>query len=288
MAGSVKERSDRVRPPTEMRTFLALIRATHPLPAIAVTALVGIVTAVRGADAATLGWVIASTGVGQASVGWSNDYLDRDRDAAAGRTDKPIVAGQVAADTMWIAALVALPASVLLSLPVGLPEAVIMLIAVSAAWAYNLGLKSTPFSWLPYAVAFGLAPAYIWRATGDWPPAWIVGGAALLGVGAHLLNVIPDLESDRTTALHGLPHRLGLRRSLFLACFILALTLALILIGGGAGPWTWPVAAIAVALIGAVAWADLMGRTRMGFRLAIAAAAAIVAVLVVSPSGLGG
>lgn len=251
------------------------------------TVLVGVVTAVRGADAATLGWVLASTAVGQASVGWSNDYLDRRRDAAAGRTDKPLVAGEVSARTVWIAALIALPVASALSLPVGLPEAAIMLVAVAAAWAYNLGMKSTVLSWLPYAVAFGLAPVYIWRATGESPPAWIVAGAALLGVGAHLLNVIPDLESDRAE-LNGLPHRLGLRRSLFLACLILALALTLVLAGAGTGPWSWLLAAAAAALIGAVAWADLRGRTRLGFRLAIGAAAAIVAVLVVSPSGLGG
>jgi 4-hydroxybenzoate polyprenyltransferase len=270
------------------RSFLALVRATHPLPAAAVTVLVGVVTAVRGADAATLGWVIASTVAGQESVGWSNDYLDRQRDEAAGRTDKPLVTGEVSAHTVWIAALVALPAGVLLSLPLGLPEAAIMLVAVVAAWAYNLGLKATALSWLPYAVAFGLAPVYVWRATGGRAPGWIVAGAALLGVGAHLLNVVPDLESDRGAELNGLPHRLGLRRSLFLACLILALTLALVLAGSGTGPWSWLVAAVAAALIGAVAWADLRGRTRLGFRLAIGAAAAIVAVLVVSPSGLGG
>ena len=270
------------------RTFLALVRATHPLPAVAVTVLVGVVTAVRGAEAATIGWVVASTAAGQASVGWSNDYLDRGRDAAAGRTDKPLVVGEVSARTVWIAALLALPTSVLLSVPVGLPEATIMLIAMLAAWAYNLGLKSSALSWLPYAVAFGLAPVYIWRATGDWPPAWIVAGAALLGVGAHLLNVVPDLESDRAAELNGLPHRLGLRRSLFLACLILALTLGLVLAGAGTGPWSWLVAAVAAALIGAVAWADLRGRTRLGFRLAVGAAAAIVAVLAVSPSRLGG
>jgi 4-hydroxybenzoate polyprenyltransferase len=270
------------------RSFLALVRATHPLPAAAVTVLVGVVTAVRGVDASTLGWVVASTAVGQASVGWSNDFLDRRLDASAGRIDKPLVAGDVSARTVWIAALVAFPASAALTLPVGLPEATIMLIAVLAAWTYNLGLKSTVLSWLPYAVAFGLAPVYIWRSTGDWPPEWIVAGAALLGVGAHLLNVVPDLESDRAAELNGLPHRLGLRRSLFLACFILALTLSLVLAGAGTGPWSWLVAAVAVALIGAVAWADLRGRTRLGFRLAIGAAAAIVALLVVSPSALGG
>src|SRR3712207_7375206 len=33
-----------------------------------------------------------------------------------------------------------------------------------------------------------------------------------LGVGAHLLNVLPDLEDDAATGVRGLPHVLGPRR----------------------------------------------------------------------------
>lgn len=160
-----------------------------------------------------------------------------------------------------------------------------MLAAILSAWAYNLGLEATPLSWLPYAVSFGLAPAYIWLATGDRPP-WVVAGGALLGVGAHLLNVIPDLEADRVGGVRGLPHRLGLRGTLLLASAILAAALVLVLAAGGAERWSWPAAALAGALIGAVVWAGLHGRTRLAFRLTIAASAAIVLVLVASPSGL--
>ncbi|HEX2025590.1 MAG TPA: UbiA family prenyltransferase [Actinomycetota bacterium] len=265
--------------------LVAALRATHPLPAAAVTGLVTLVTAVRGADAATIGWVAAATAAGQASVGWSNDYLDRHLDAAAGRLDKPLVAGEVPAGTIVALALVALPLSVALSFPVGLAPAVLMLAAVASAWSYNAGLKSTVLSWAPYAVSFGLAPAYIWRATGDRPPAWLLVGGALIGVAAHLLNVIPDLDRDRTT--RGLPHRLGLGGSLLLACAILIAALVLVLVAGRIGPWSWPAALLAGLLIAAVAWSGLSGRTHLSFRLAIASAAAIVLVLVVSPAGLG-
>jgi 4-hydroxybenzoate polyprenyltransferase len=267
--------------------ILGILRATHPLPAVAVTALVGLVTAVRGADAATLGWVVASTAAGQASVGWANDYLDRDVDAAVGRTEKPLVAGAVSPPTIFVLALIAFPLSFSLSLPVGLAPAVVMLMAASSALAYNAGLKSTALSWLPYAVSFGLAPVYIWLATGDGPPAWLVAGGALLGVGAHLLNVIPDLDRDRVATARGLPHRLGLRGSLLLACAILLGALVLVLAAGGIGRWSWPAAALAGALIGAVAWSGVTGRTHLSFRLAIASATVIVLVLVVSPVGLG-
>lgn len=271
-----------------MGVALGALRATHPLPAAAVTALVGLVTAARGADPDTLGWVIASTAAGQASVGWSNDYLDREHDAGGGRGEKPLVSGEARPRTVLVLAMVALPLSLALSVPLGLRESGTMLLAVASAWAYNLGLKATALSWLPYAVSFGLAPSYIWLATGGIAPPWLVAGGALLGVAAHLLNVIPDLERDRATGVRGLPHRLGLRGSLLLACLILAAALALILGAAGAGAWSVPAAFLAAVLIGAVAWSGLTGRTGMSFRLAIGAAGAIVLVLIASRFGLGG
>lgn len=264
----------------------ALVRATHPLPAIAVTGLVSVVAASRGARGGTLALVAISTAAGQASVGWSNDYLDRERDRGAGRTDKPLVTGAVRAKAVLMGALLAFPLSAALSLPVGFAEAAVMLGAVGSAWLYNAAFKSSPLSWLPYALSFGLAPVYIWLATSDaLPPGWIVAGAALLGVAGHLLNVIPDLETDRETAVRGLPHRLGLRGSLLLACAVLGGVLVLVLVATGPPAAAQVVgAAVAIALIAGVAWAGLAGRGRLGFRLTIASAAAIVAVFLLSPS----
>jgi 4-hydroxybenzoate polyprenyltransferase len=268
-----------------MRGLVGLLRATHPLPAVAVTALVGVVAAARGASGGTLAWVLASTAAGQASVGWSNDYLDRDRDRAAGRTEKPLVAGDVSALAVLVAALVTLLLSPALSLPLGVREAGVMLVAVVSAWGYNLGLKATALSWLPYAISFGLAPVYVWLATsGSLPPAWIVAGTALLGVAAHLLNAVRDLEADRVGLVRGLPHRLGLKTSVLLGALLLAVALALVLVAGGrlefARVGTGLVAAV---LVIAASWAGWRGRGRLGFRLTIGAAAAIVLVFVLSP-----
>jgi 4-hydroxybenzoate polyprenyltransferase len=230
--------------------------------------------------------VVLSTAVGQASVGWSNDYLDRERDGAAGRTDKPLVVGDVGERAVLTGALIAFPLGAALSLPLGIVEAVVMLVAVGSAWLYNAVFKSTTLSFLPYAVSFGLAPVYIWLVTSvDLPPAWIVVAAALMGVAGHLINVIPDLETDQVTAVRGLPHRLGLKGSLGLACVVLGLVLAVVL-------WsTWPpvtgqlgAAIMALALIGGLAWAGLRGRGRLGFRLTIAAVGAIVVVFLLSPN----
>ncbi len=270
-----------------MRALVALIRATHPLPALAVTTLVAVVTAARDADASALAFVVASTATGQASVGWSNDYLDRDRDAIAGRTDKPIVAGEIGPFVVWVAALVAFPFSIVLSLLVGAAEALVMLVAVASAWAYNFGLKGTVFSGIPYVVAFGLAPVYIWLATSDSLPAgWIVAAGALLGAAAHLLNALPDFESDRRGEVRGLVHRLGFRRALLLACAVLAVLLGVILLADGVPATGRQLGAggVAAILILAVAWAGLRGAARLGFRLTILAAGALVATFVLSPA----
>lgn len=266
-----------------------LLRATHPLPAAAVTALVGVVTAARGADAFTLALVVASTGAGQASVGWSNDYLDRSRDARAGRVEKPLVAGAVRPAVVWRAALVAAPLSIVLSAAIGPVEAAVMAVAVGAAWAYNAGVKDTVASAVPYAVAFGLAPVYIWQATsGGWPPGWVAAAAALLGTAAHLLNALPDLELDRAQGKTGLVHRLGPRPSLLIAGAVLSALLAVVLIADGApvGRGQGVAAALAAASIASVMWAGARGWARLAFRLTILAAAAIVATFLLSPAPL--
>jgi 4-hydroxybenzoate polyprenyltransferase len=270
-----------------MRTLSALVRATHPLPALAVTVLVGVVTSARGAGAGTLAWVVLSTAAGQASVGWSNDVLDLGRDRTAGRLEKPLVADEIGASTVWRLAVVAFPLSVVLSVPLGVPEAVVMLVAVGSAWAYNAGLKTTLLSWLPYAVSFGLAPVYIWLATSRaLPPAWLVGAAGLLGAAAHLLNVLPDFEADRVQSTTGVVHRLGFRRSLLLACTVLAALLGVVLLADGVPATRGQLLAAAAggASIAAVAAAVLRGAPRLGFRVAIVAAAAIVATFVLSPA----
>jgi 4-hydroxybenzoate polyprenyltransferase len=260
----------------------AILRATHPVPAAAVTALAGAVVVARGAEAGAAALATASTLAGQLSVGWSNDYLDRHEDA--GRGDKPIPAGQVSPTAVWWAATLAFPTCLLLSAPLGLPEVSVMAAAVASAWAYNLGLERTILSWMPYAVSFGLAPVYLWLAAGDrLPEGWVVAGAALLGVAGHLTNVLPDLEADRARGSRGLPQRLGPRASLILAALCLAATLVLVLsFGPEVGAATLVAAGVAGALIVAVVAAGASGRGRPAFLLTMAAAGAVVAAFLLA------
>jgi 4-hydroxybenzoate polyprenyltransferase len=220
--------------------------ACHPAPSAAVTAVITALAAASGRGGAGTALVAATILSGQLSVGWSNDRIDLARDLAAGRADKPIANGTVAPRTVAIAAGCALALCVPLSLANGLAAGAAHLIGVAAAWSYNLGVKRTKLSPLPYAVAFGLLPAFITLALPGhpWPQPWALAAGALLGVGAHAANVLPDIEDDLGAGVRGLPQLLGPDRSRLAAAASL-LTASLLLVFGPAGT------------VGPVGWAGL-------------------------------
>ncbi len=104
--------------------------------------------------------------------------------------------------------------------------------AVASAWAYDLWLKTTTWSCLPYMVSFGLVvPFLTYGLTPPQPPApWAVAALALLGLGAHLANGIPDIEGDRRTATQGVVGRLG-RRWATLLCVAMLMAAAALVVG---------------------------------------------------------
>ncbi len=188
----------------------ALLAAAHLGPAIAVTAMATAYAAALDLTAARVAVVGAAVLAGQLSIGWSNDLIDRRRDLEVGRDDKPLATGAVTVPTVRAACAVAVVAAVGLSLACGLVAGAVHLGLVAAGWAYNLGLKATVLSWLPYAVAFGGLPVFVHLAGDvDLPAVTVPVATALLGVGAHLLNALPDLADDAATGVVGLPHRLG-------------------------------------------------------------------------------
>jgi 4-hydroxybenzoate polyprenyltransferase len=273
-----------------MRTVVALARASHFAPTVAVTAFTTALAVAVG-----VGWrsalVAAAVLAGQLSVGWSNDWLDRHRDRAAGRADKPLVRGELGDDLVRNGAVAALGACAVLSLALGWWAGVVHLAAVVLAWSYNAGIKSTPVSVLPYMAAFGLLPAFVTLALQPprWPPLWIVAGAALLGGGAHFANTLPDLRTDAETGVRGLPHRLGATGSLAAATVLLALGAAAVPLGTGQLNRPALVALVATAVaITAVPVTWVMGRRDASFTLAIAAAAGVLAMLLASGARLGG
>src|ERR671911_2168071 len=74
-----------------------LALACHPLPAAAVTVLTTVLAAAAGTRGPILGLLAAAVLAGPLCVGWTNDLVDRDRDRAVGRLDKPLALDLVSA-----------------------------------------------------------------------------------------------------------------------------------------------------------------------------------------------
>jgi 4-hydroxybenzoate polyprenyltransferase len=132
-----------VRPPGSPPTVRALIAATHPGPAAAVTVVATLLAVAAGVPAGRTTLVFLAVLAGQASIGWSNDWLDADRDRAVARADKPVVQGAVEPGRLRSAALAAAALAVVLSLLLGIVPGLLLLVLVASGWAYNAGLKRT-------------------------------------------------------------------------------------------------------------------------------------------------
>ncbi|MFD0637210.1 UbiA family prenyltransferase [Catenulispora yoronensis] len=218
--------------------------------------------------------------LGELSIGWSNDYFDADRDTLAGRLDKPVAAGLIGRRTVLAAAVTALALSVVLAFSINSAVGTVNAMQMLAGWFYNAGLKATPLSGFAYAVGFGLIPEFATATTptvGAARPAILIA-AALLGVGGHLANALPDLEADRLTGVRGLPNilaeKFSVRTVRSAALVLLAGTSGFLALGGT--PWLW----LGFAIAAAVAWWGMGRFGRKPFYAALAIAGIDVAVLV--------
>lgn len=257
------------------------MRAAHVEPTIAVTTIAAVLAFALGLNASRLMLAVAAVLAGQLVIGWSNDLIDAGRDCAVQRRDKPLVTGHLTRQALSVALACAAVAAVGLSAALGWRSAVIHLVlVVGSGVGYNLGLKTTALSWLPYTIAFGSLPAVLTLA--DHPPGlpapWIVAASAALGTAAHFLNTLPDLVDDVATGVRGLPHRLGGRRSKLLATALLIVATVITALGPAGSPrgWVW----LALAGACALGFGALTGHGRLPFRCAVAIAALNVTLLV--------
>ncbi|WP_284255092.1 UbiA family prenyltransferase [Pseudolysinimonas kribbensis] len=272
-----------------LRQAGALARSTHPIPAIGVT----VITVLLGVGVGLEPWRIVLLGVAialnQASVGLSNDALDAPRDRAAGRSDKPVALGQIGSGPVWITAVVTAALALALTVPLGLLAVAAHAVFLGAAWLYNVIAKPTPLSVLPYIVGFGILPAIVTLSAVApvWPQWWAMAAGALLGIGAHFANTLPDLDADRRTGVRGTPHLIGARASLLVTWA--ALVLGAVAVAYGSGFTLVALAGLAVSVVLAVvgvlvAWRR--GAGRWLFVLVIVAAVVDVVLLVLAGRGI--
>jgi 4-hydroxybenzoate polyprenyltransferase len=218
-------------------TAIALVLAAHPALTLAIAIGVAGAAALSGRTAREVVLVLVTVIVGRATAGWLNDVADRERDIAVERLDKPLVRDWLHPGTVTFTVACATCLLVPLSISNGTVAGVAHLLSVAAAWAYNTKTKTTPLSWLPWAVSFGLYPTFL--SYGGWGGG-VHGGpaepvmtvlAALLGVGVHFLVSLPDLVGDNRNKVRSLPLVVALRTGAPRLLLITSVYLAAVTVG---------------------------------------------------------
>ncbi len=202
----------------------AAARLIHLAPSVAVTALSaalgGVLLSQAGEGIGERWWLtVAAVAGSQVFVGSTNDIVDRGRDIAAGRRDKPLAAGQLSVNgALWVASL-GLGVQLAASLRLGALPMLLGLAAAASALTYNFWLSRTPYSVLPYVVSFGLLP--VWVAAGVGIPIERVALTPLLvapfAAAGHLANAVRDFDADGALGSRNLAQVLGRRVAFFLA-----------------------------------------------------------------------
>lgn len=167
---------------------------------------------------------------GQLVVGWSNEVIDYPLDKAAGRLKKPLVSGFLQVELLQRLIPIALILAAFFSLisPLALAGTAIHMLGILSATFYNLKLKATILSPLPYIISFGGLPWAIYLGGGKTPPLWLYLALAQFTTAFHFLNVLKDLQWDIEQGILGLPQRMGRNKSLVTAA-ILAVSGAILL-----------------------------------------------------------
>jgi 4-hydroxybenzoate polyprenyltransferase len=204
--------------------IVAAVRLIHPAPALAVTALSGVLGAILLAQAGRspdnqLWLMVLAVAGSQVFTGATNDLVDAERDVAAGRWEKPLAAGELTPNlALWIASA-GLGTQLAASLSLGTLPLLLGLAASFSAAAYNLALSRTPLSPIPYLLSFGILP--LWIAAGLAVELERVVAAVPLGAvfaaAAHLANTLRDFDADAATGSRSLAQAIGRRRTRLLA-----------------------------------------------------------------------
>jgi 4-hydroxybenzoate polyprenyltransferase len=216
---------------------ISLVIAAHPVAALLVTLAVTVAAATSGRTGRECLLVAATVLTGQVTVGWVDDVVDRHRDRQVGRQDKPVAMGWVDPGNVTFATACAVLLLVPLSIANGTEAGLAYLAAVLSGWTYSLFFKRTPLSWLPYAVSYGLLPAFLSYGGlggglhGAPPTLAVTVLAALLGVGIHFLTTLRDLVQDNETRQRHLPLRIALRTGAATLLWVSAAYTALVAAG---------------------------------------------------------
>lgn len=244
-----------------------LVRLVHPFPSILDGLVSGAVAYLAGAepiDAARLG--LAMTAL-QFGIGATNDVVDAPRDAGH-KPGKPIASGLISKPVAGAVAVAAFGVGLVLASVSGAPTVGVALVVVLIGLAYDLRLKGTAWSWLPFAVGIPILPVFGWLgATGTLPPVFgiLLPVAVAAGAALAIANALADVERDLAAGTASIATALGAGRA-----------------------WAVQAGLIGVVAVAAVGSAAILGASTGGLLLVAVEACVPIAALALGRGGGAG
>jgi 4-hydroxybenzoate polyprenyltransferase len=229
------------------------IRLTHPFPSILDGVVSGSVAILAGAGPLVgfeLGLAMTALQLG---IGAINDVVDAPHDAGH-KPGKPIPAGLVSRPVGGLIGLAAFGLGLLLAFLVGPLAFGLALVVIAIGLAYDLRLKGTAWSWLPFAIGIPMLPVFGWAgATGGLTAmfAVLVPAAVAAGAALAIANSLVDVDRDRDAGVSSVAIALGEGRARVVGIVLLgtiALAAATSTLASGGGP----TATLIVGLLGCV------------------------------------
>lgn len=268
---------------------LRAARIVHPFPTllnVAATAALAFIAERGQPPPGLLATMLLVMFCAQAAIGAANDIFDRELDART-KPWKPLVAGLVPPAAAAALAVCLAVTGVALAATLGAAGFGLALLGLACGLAYDVRLKRSWLSAIPYMVGIPVLPLWVWATLGRWQTAlWLLLPlGALIGLALHLANTLPDIDDDAAHGVRGLAHHLGVRWSMFLAwaSFGGAIALSAVLARPlGYDPWPYiPAASVGAACLAVTVALHLARRDQLALRSGFAILSVGAAVLAV-------
>jgi 4-hydroxybenzoate polyprenyltransferase len=190
---------------------VARIRLIHPFPSALDGLVCGAIAIVAGGSAVDGARVGFAMFLLQAGIGATNDLVDAPRDAGR-KPGKPIPSGLVSRRAAVLVALVSFAGGLGAAVPSGLMLAALAIVVIAIGLAYDLRLKGTAWSWVPFAVGIPILPLFGWLGVRPSLPAafaFLVPAAITAGAALAIGNGLVDVHRDRSAGIASVATRLG-------------------------------------------------------------------------------
>lgn len=146
----------------------------------------------------------------QLCIGVINDVVDLPADTVA-QPYKPLVRGVLGRSTAAGVGVTLGAIGLVVAATINLATLGFGAAALGAGLTYDLGLRRTVLSWVPWWGGMAVLPLMAYASAGSIPSRLfvLVPLAALIALGLHLANALPDIDADRAAGVRSLPVIVG-------------------------------------------------------------------------------